>query len=126
MNEEMLRILKMVAEGKLTPEESVELLESLGPGGDPAAGAGAVADPAGVRPESEEPPGGSTVRVGVDARHVIGMICGALIAVLGAWMVLKYGESDVKLLMVIAPLALGAAVAGASVSACRPGKKDAT
>ena len=30
MNEEVLRIQKMVAEGKITPEESVELLESVG------------------------------------------------------------------------------------------------
>jgi hypothetical protein len=30
MNEEILRIQKMVAEGKITPEESVELIESLG------------------------------------------------------------------------------------------------
>ncbi len=34
MNEEMLRIQKMVAEGKVTPQESIELMDSL-PGGVP-------------------------------------------------------------------------------------------
>ena len=37
MNDEILRIQRMVAEGKITPEESVELLESVAPARSPAA-----------------------------------------------------------------------------------------
>src|SRR6185295_8351950 len=37
MNEEMLRIQRMVASGKVTPEESIDLLESVGqPSKDPS------------------------------------------------------------------------------------------
>jgi hypothetical protein len=35
MNEEILRIQKMVADGKITPEEGVELLASVGPSASP-------------------------------------------------------------------------------------------
>lgn len=49
MNEEILRIQKMVAEGKVSAEESVELLESLG-GVAPPQPQGGPCDPADFRP----------------------------------------------------------------------------
>ncbi len=120
MDEEMLRIQKMVAEGKVTPEESVELLESLGVQGAPTADGEA----AGKEPAKRAGDPARTIKVSVDVRHVVGMICGAAIAIGGGWMVMKYGEGSIRALMLLAPMAMGALVAVGSVSACKTGKKD--
>lgn len=83
MNEEILRIQKMVAEGKVAPEESVELLESVG-----------VEPPKPPEPTDEEQHGEEPEDRGYEnARKlaVIGMISGAAIAVGVPFMLIGFG-----------------------------------
>jgi SHOCT-like domain len=82
MNEEILRIQKMVAEGKVTPEEAAELLESVG-----------VEPPEPPKPvdekQGEEPKGQGHENARKLA--VIGMISGAAIAVGVPFMLIGFG-----------------------------------
>ena len=101
MNEEILRIQKMVAEGKITPEEATELLASVGVDGartdtptPPAMPATPVSETsAAVDPESA---------ARVFTLRVIGVIAGAAIAILGPLTaMLKKGEDDYSELAII-------------------------
>ena len=82
MNEEILRIQKMVAEGKITPEESVELIESLG--------IACEAERSSPVPPPPKPSGWDSLRtVKRSAKDcVIGGVCGGLGAVtpVPSWM----------------------------------------
>jgi hypothetical protein len=67
MNEEILRIQKMVAEGKITPEEGAELVESVGKGG---AGRGSAAN----SPTAPQPsPGVAAVPAAKSSRKGLGI-----------------------------------------------------
>ena len=85
MNEEILRIQKMVAAGKITPEEAADLIESLGHAGDGE-------KPPPPPPPPPLPPAGDWDRLRTVQRSatdcVIGGVCGGLGAVtpIPSWM----------------------------------------